>query len=72
MQIFIDYNGKKPTQMEAKELKVIQIVGLIAESPCGIWMQMSGVSQSLLVTNGRIRWGTLCKKDGQRKPENKV
>lgn len=37
-------------------VKVIQRVEFIAESPWGIWMQMWGVSQSLLVTNGGIWW----------------
>lgn len=44
VQIFIDCNDKRPTQLDHK---VILTVGLAAKSLCGIWVQTQGVSQSV-------------------------
>lgn len=52
VQSSTDYSNQKPAGGE--RVKVSWVVGFIAESPCGMWIQMLGVSQSLLVSNGII------------------
>lgn len=47
---------KETNTIEWERVKVLQIVGFTAASPCGMWMQTFGFSQCLLVTNSRIWW----------------